>query len=171
MPLGRKIPPYREISVPYRGPARGTRYDRFKRLRKRFTAQGGLRPLHPPASSYRRRSPYTQKYKCQDCGAVTSINLIKGHVHSHQMPGGTKLCQRSDKVVLAAHERKTKADLKRKAPAKTKKPEQRKRKKPSKLWQMAAAAERKKARRYFDGDRPSTSVRTVSGGLPTLGER
>lgn len=92
-----------------------------------------------------------REYLCPECGQRTYSNLRSGIVHSHNLTGQTDVCRNSGRFLgpiglvvdaVLVHERA--------AP------------------QLIPVP---KERRPVNYDRPSTSVRTVSGGLPGLGKR
>lgn len=94
------------------------------------------------------RNPDAVDYECPDCGARTKANKRRGNLYSHQVPGAVKVCSASGRRVLSGRRGGGAPQLPplRPEPAPPVSP-------------------------VFSDSGPSSSVRTVSGGLPTLGKR
>lgn len=94
------------------------------------------------------RNPDAIKYKCAVCEADTMVNQRTGILYSHQIPGEVTACSRSGRYVTAGQGGKAF--------------------KPPPLRPQPALAPDTNPPVV---DEPSTSVRTVQGGLPGLGKR
>lgn len=95
------------------------------------------------------RNPNAIRHECVDCGAKTKINIQTGRLYSHQVPGELVACSASGDVVAAPQGGQPLLMPSLKTPQKPSPP----------------AAQRHAT------DEPSTSIRTVPGGLPGLGKR
>ena len=94
--------------------------------------------------------PVSVLYVCDLCGQRTKSNLKTGVVHSHNLHGTVAVCANSGKFIGPVGQI-VELEL---LPPKPLEPTQSGRKVVSKGY----------------SDRPSTSVRTISGGLPSLGK-
>jgi hypothetical protein len=94
-------------------------------------------------------NPDSQKWVCSVCGRRTRINLRTGMAYSHSRPGSTQICSTSGTGV--ARPTVNGAPLHQPEP------------------QAESTAAEDPPKRFQDG--PSTSVRTVAGGMPGTNRR
>jgi len=87
-------------------------------------------------------NPDTDRWKCPSCGRNTRVNLRTGLSYSHTVPGSNALCEMSAVPVVPPAIDGQAPELDR----------------PEKTPQVT------QPRRYYDG--VSTSVRTISAGIP-----
>lgn len=92
-------------------------------------------------------NPDACTYECLDCGRTTKVNRRTGRVYSHQIPGGIRVCLASGTLALPVQDGNP--------------PEL-----PPLRSNTTSVSQPKPV-----ADGPSTSVRTVRGGLPSLGRR
>lgn len=95
------------------------------------------------------RNPDAIRHECADCGATTKVNTRTGRLYSHQAPGEIAACSASGEVVIPPQGGEPLLLPPLEA-----------------VHQPAVAA----TPRHVLDER-SSSVRTVSGGLPGLGKR
>ncbi|GAA3484801.1 hypothetical protein GCM10018966_093330 [Streptomyces yanii] len=95
------------------------------------------------------RNPDAIPFTCPRCGAETKANRRTGRLYSHQAPGKLLACGASDSQIMARQRGKSLTLPPLREP------------KPPEVPTRAAPV--------TEGH--STSVRTVSGGLPSLGRR
>lgn len=95
------------------------------------------------------RNPDAIRHECADCGATTKVNTRTGRLYSHHVPGGSTACSASGDVVTPPQGGE-----------------------PPLLPPLRAVRKPPvpKSSRYV-ADEPSSSVRAVAGGLPSLGKR
>jgi hypothetical protein len=95
------------------------------------------------------RNPDAVKHECAECGAITKVNRRTGRLYSHHVPGEVTVCSASGTLVAVSQG----GEPPRLPP----------------LGPQPPSIPQPAARPVVDG--PSTSVRTVQGGLPGLGKR
>lgn len=94
------------------------------------------------------RNPDSIPFTCPKCGATTKANRRTGRIYSHQPPGELIACSESGNVVTQAEGGAVKT-----------------------LPPLRSATPEEPASAHPAVDAPSTSVRTVPGGLPSLGKK
>lgn len=93
------------------------------------------------------RNPDSVEFECSQCGAKTRANRRTGRLYSHPIPESTEVCRASASVVLDAEGGAV--------------PTLERVEEPPQVSDVTVRVR----------EEESNSVRTVSGGLPTLGRR